>query len=435
MDFKRYRCDGLSRRDLLHLGSITSLNLGLCGWMRGRAEAAQAPAATSCILIWLDGGPSHLDMFDPKPDAPREIRGPFGAIETSVPGVRIGEHLPKTARQMHHVALIRSLTHEFGNHDTGSSYLLTGRRPSTSVTYPSLGSLTARAAGNRSELPAYIAAPDPVAALGSGELPGSWRPFSIGGDPSKPGFQVRDLTPSGDVPVDRLRERLDIVRRLNEKTERPVHGDVALTRDRYYDQATDLVTGPAAQAAFDLSAEPQAVRDRYGRSRIGQCSLLARRLVERGVAFVSVVDRGWDTHQDIARELPDSRFPGSGKLPALDRAYSSLLADLAERGMLDTTLVVLMGEFGRTPKINSQGGRDHWPRAGFAALAGPVPAGVVVGATDAHGELPSERPVRPEDLAATLLTLLGLDPEGSYTSREGRPLRNVEGGAPVAELL
>jgi hypothetical protein len=431
------RCDGVSRRDFLHLGLLTSFGIGVSDMLRWQATAATTPRAKACILIWLDGGPSHLDTFDPKPDAPGEVRSPFKDIATSIPGVHICEHLPQTARAMDQIALIRSLTHELGNHDTGTRYLLTGHRPTPALQFPSLGSLVAQEAGFAAAIPPYVAIPgDAVGgnsnAARSGYLPGAYSAFNVGPDPAK----VRDLGPPEGVSFDRSEDRRAMLAKLDSFSRGIEGSEEARNRDAFYEQAYRLLASDSAKAAFNLGQEKPASRQRYGNGKLGTCCLLARRLVEAGSRFVTVVDRGWDTHQQIARELPDSRFAGSGKLPALDRAYSALLADLRERGMLDSTLVVMMGEFGRTPKLNAAAGRDHWPRAGFVCLAGGgVRGGQVIGATDAHGEVPSERPVTPPDLAFTILTLLGVDPQRELTTPSGRPMKILNDGSFVKELV
>jgi hypothetical protein len=390
----------------------------------------------SCILIWLDGGPSHLEMFDPKPEAPIEVRGEFKPISTSVAGIQICEHLPRTAKIMREVALIRSLTHELGNHDTGSHYLLTGHRPAPVLQYPSLGSIIARETGVARELPPYIAIPDAVQAAGSGYLPGAYSPFAIGGDPSKPDYKVRDLEPPESIGFDRVNRRRTMQQALDDFARGVEESPATASRDAFYEQAYRLLTSPEAKGAFDLSQEPQKVRERYGGRRVGTGCLLARRLVEAGARFVTVVDNGWDMHQQIFKAMPDAFFPGSGKLPALDMAFSSLITDLLERGLLETTLVVMMGEFGRTPKINAAAGRDHWPRAGSVLFSGAgVRGGQLIGATDAYGETPAERPVRPEDVAFTILKLLGVDPNKEYTAPSGRPLKILSEGNFIRELV
>ncbi len=433
------RCDGVSRRDFLHLGLLTTFGLSVADLFRLRAQesAANAGRAKSCILIWLDGGPSHLDMFDPKPDAPSEVRSPFKDIPTSVTGIRICEHLPETAKAMREIALIRSLTHELGNHDTGTRYLLTGHRPTPALDYPSLGSLVAHDTGFGAALPPYVAIPaDAVGgdtnAARAGYLPGAFAAFNTGPDPGR----VRDLQLPEGVSFARSERRRTMLARMDGFNRAVESGGPSRNRDAYYEQAYRLLGSSEAKAAFDLDREKPATRNRFGHGRLGTGCLLARRLVEAGSRFVTVVDHGWDTHQQIAREFPDSRFPGSGKLPNLDRAYAALLGDLRERGLLESTLVVLMGEFGRTPKINALGGRDHWPRAGFVCLAGGgVRGGQVIGATDAHGESPSERPVTPADLAFSLLTLLGVDPRRELVTPAGRPIKRLDDGAFIRELI
>jgi hypothetical protein len=450
------RCDGVTRRDVLHLGVLSCLGMSLADFLRMEAAAAEAepgaqhpvpggrnsgtghraPGTVSCILIWLDGGPSHLDTFDLKPEAPVEVRGEFNPIRTNVSGVRICEHLPLTAQVMDKVALIRSLTHELGNHDTGSHYLLTGHRPTPAVEYPSLGSVVARETGFRRALPPYIAIPEAVHSARSGYLPDSYSPFSVGGDLSRPNYQVRDLQPPDGLQLERIDRRRAMVKALDRFSRTMEESSATQSRDSFYEQAYRLITSPEAKAAFDLSRETAETRQQYGHHRLGTSCLLARRLVEVGARFVTVVDSGWDHHTQIFKALPDAFFPGSGKLTALDQGYSALVTDLHQRGLLESTLVVLMGEFGRTPKINSAGGRDHWPRAGSVCLAGGgIKGGQVIGATDSCGEVPSDRPVRPEDLAFSVLTLLGIDPRKEYQTPEGRPIKLLADGALVAELL
>src|ERR1051326_5218309 len=379
------RCDGVSRRDFLHLGALSCLGLSLADLLRFQASAGGPGAKRdlACILIWLDGGPSHLETFDPKPDAPLEVRGEFKPISTSVDGIQICEHLPRIAKVMREVALIRSLTHELGNHDTGSHYLLAGHRPTPDVQYPSLGSVIAWETGVARALPPYIAIPEAVPAAGSGYLPGAYSPFAIGGDPSKPDYKVRDLEPPESIGFDPVNRRRAMQQALDDFAREVEQNPATASRDAFYEQAYRLLTSPEAKGAFDLSQEPRSVRERYGWRRIGTGCLLARRLVEAGARFVTVVDNGWDMHQQIFKAMPDAFFPGSGKLPALDMAYAALITDLKERDWKRTRLVVMMGEFGRTPKINAAAGRDHWPRAGCALFGGGgVRGGQLIGATD-----------------------------------------------------
>jgi hypothetical protein len=403
--------------------------------LRLRSAAAAGERDVSCILIWLDGGPSHLDTFDLKPEAPLEIRGEFQPIPTNVPGIRICEHLPLTARQMDKVAVLRSITHELGDHDTASKYVLTGYKPSPVLEYPSYGAVLARERGARSAVPPYVGVPAvrPGSGGGAGFLPAFCRPFAVGGDPSRPDFRVQDLSPPEDLSPDRLDRRRAFVKALDAFSRTVESGAATQNRDAFFEQAYRLLASPEAKQAFDLQQETGAVRQRYGRHRLGQSCLLARRLVEAGARFVTVTDSGWDNHVNVFRILREG-FPG--KLPGLDQAYSALLEDLAQRGLLESTLVILMGDFGRTPKVNSAGGRDHWPRASFACLTGGgVKGGQAIGVTDARGEAPVERPVSPQDLSRTIYTLLGIDADKEYVTPDQRPVRLVSGGEPIREIF
>jgi hypothetical protein len=446
------RCDGVARRDFLHLGILTAFGLSASDLLRGVARAAAAPASTdgaggngrrgsararSCILIWLDGGPSHLDTFDMKPDAPSEVRSQFKEMATAVPGLRICEHLPRTAAIMREVALIRSLTHELGNHDTGTRFLLTGHRPTPALDYPSLGSLVAHQGGLAAAMPPYVAIPNDAVggdsnAARAGYLPGACSAFNVGPNAGR----VQGLQLPEGVSFERSEERREMLREMDAFSQRVEGREATRHRDAFYEQAYRLLASAETRAAFDLEKEKPATRERYGHARIGAGCLLARRVIEAGARFVTVVDSGWDMHQQIFRELPDSRFPGSGKLPALDRAYAALISDLRERGLLDSTLVVLMGEFGRTPKLNATGGRDHWPRAGCVCLAGGgVQGGRVIGATNPFGEVPTDRPVSPPDLAWTILQLLGLAPGAELRTPSGRPVKIMAEGQFIRELV
>jgi hypothetical protein len=428
------RCDGISRRHFLHLGMLSSFGLTLSDYFR--LQAANSARARSCILIWLDGGPSHLDTFDPKPDAPSEVRSIFKPISTSVPGLQICEHLPRTAKIMHEVALIRSLTHELGNHDTGTRFLLTGNRPTPALEFPSLGSIVASEADLKQALPPYVAIPNDATggnsnAAKSGFLPRAFSAFNVGDDPAR----VRDLNLPEGVSFARSERRREMLEKMDSFSRIVEESPATSARDAFFEQAYRLLGSAEAKSAFDFTAEKPSIRERYGHGRIGTGCLLARRLIEAGSRFVTVVDTGWDTHNQIFRELPDSRFPGSGKLPNLDRAYSALISDLRERGLLESTLVVMMGEFGRTPKLNALGGRDHWPRAGFVCMAGGgVKGGQVIGKTNPYGEVPTERPVTPPDLAFSVLKLLGINPAKEVQTPGGRPIRLISGGSFISEL-
>src|SRR5262245_47241292 len=383
------RCDGITRREALRAGALTALGLTLPG--RLRAADGKAPRAKSCILVWLDGGPSHLETFDLKPDAPSEVRGPFKPISTAVPGIQLCELLPNTARVADRIAVVRSVTSPLGEHGLANHYLMTGYKPSPVLDYPSYGAVVSHTRGGRPTLPTYVAVPDYRPTAGSGFLGAAARPFAVGGDPAKPDFRVRDLDFYPGVTADRVERRRAFVSRLDQ-FQRATEADPPAA-DPEFEQAYRLVTSPEAKRAFDLSAEPPAVRARYGPRTIGQSCLLARRLVERGVGFVTVNNVGWDTHGDLVLRLKEGYTGakvGVGLIPTFDLAFAALVGDLADRGLLDETLVVAMGEFGRTPKINTQGGRDHWPRVFSVALAGGgVKGGQVVGASDRVGESPS----------------------------------------------
>lgn len=435
-----------TRRDFLHIGTHAALGLGLADFLRLRAtadESSKAKAkAKACILIWLDGGPSHLETFDPKPDAPREVRGPFAPIATKLPGVQVGECLPELAQRLERFALLRSMTSPLGEHDFGTHYLLTGYKPSAVLEYPSYGSIVAALDERPSALPAHIAVPHFRVGggrlSGHGFLPESAAPFAVGGDPAKPDFRVADLDFFPGLTVERLERRRQFLAAFD-RFAQAAEQKVEQAADANLEKAFRLVTSAEAKAAFDLAAEEPRVRERYGPRTIGQSCLLARRLVERGVPFVTVNHSGWDTHADLVTRLKDG-YTGArepvGLIPSLDQAVSALTDDLAERGMLDQTLIVIVGEFGRTPKLNTQGGRDHWPRVFSAALAGGgIAGGHVHGASDATGESPRDRPVTPADLGATILSLLGIDPQTQLQTADGRPVAANRDGRVIRELI
>jgi uncharacterized protein (DUF1501 family) len=400
------------------------------------AHAAGAPHAPgprrrrqrALIVVWLDGGMSHLDTFDGKPDAPAEVRGDLASIRGALDGTFVSAALPRLAARLDRCALLRSVTHGEGNHDRGSHLLLTGHRPSPVLVHPSLGAVLAHDASDGAPaLPAYVAIPEGVAYAGAGFLQATRAPFATGGDPGQGTFAVRDAT--GDARgdrVDALRERLDAL-------DGPPRGRRAEERARFAARAARLSRGDEARRWFDLANEPAERRARFGRHRLGQSCLLARRLVQGGVRTVLVTDPGWDHHRRIATELTYG-FPG--KLPALDEALAALLDDLRELELEDDVVVAVASEFGRTPRLNPSGGRDHWPRAQCVLLAGGGIRPGVVGATDARGEEPIERPLAPEDVFATLAAAVGLEPDLVLQTPDGRPVRLVaDGAAPIAEVL
>ncbi len=423
------RCDGVNRREAIRVGGLSAFGLGLANYFslqNASASVATLPAAKSCILIWLDGGPSHLETFDPKPNAPVEVRGPLSAISTSVAGIQLSECLAETAKRMQDVAIIRSMTSSLGEHNFGTHYLQTGFKPTPALEYPSFHSVGASVFDRLTGLPANIAVPNWRVGgsnfSGHGFLDPSFAPFSIGSDPAKPGFKVRDLDLFRGMTLKRLEQRNKFVQQLDEFS-----GLGNGPSNSSFQQAFRMVTSSKAREAFDLSKESEKVRDRYGRRTMGQSCLLARRLVERGVPFVTVNSKGWDTHADLKTRIKDG-FSGArtpvGLVPQLDLGFSALIDDLKSTGRLNETLVIVMGEFGRTPKLNAAGGRDHWPRVFSVAMAGGgVVGGQVIGASDAVGESPADRPVSPSDLVATIYKLLDIDPGLELKTNDGRPVR------------
>ncbi len=437
----RRRCDGVSRREVLQLGTLSAL--GLTAGQLATAGAGGG-VARRCILIWLDGGPSHLETLDPKPQAPQEVRGPFQVIQTGIPGIHLSDLLPRTAGLIEKLAIIRSMTSPLGEHNFGTHYMMTGYKPTAVLEYPVVGSVLGHLKSPADAiLPAHTAVPDfrvgGAKLTGNGYLPSSVAPFSVGGDPAKAGFKVQDLDFFTNVTTDRMQRRRHYLAQLDQ-FRRQVESADGEEKDPQFEQAYRLVTSSSAREAFALEQEPQKVRNRYGPRTVGQSCLLARRLVERGVPFVTVNQRGWDTHDNLVTRLKEgyagARVP-VGLVPSLDIAFSALVEDLQQRGMLEETLVVVMGEFGRTPKINTLGGRDHWPRV-FSVMmcGGGIRGGTVLGASDSVGESPADRPVTPSDLACTLYHLLGINPGQMLHTPDGRPVRiTVDGSRPISELM
>jgi uncharacterized protein (DUF1501 family) len=422
-------CEGVSRRDVLRVGALTYFGLSLPDFLSMRsAAAAAAPKAESVIVLWCAGGPSHLDSFDPKPDAASEFRGEFKAIPTNVDGIQLSEHLPNTAKVTDKIAIIRSVTSNIAAHDQASQYLLTGYKPLPTLQYPSYGSVVAKELGVRNSIPPYVAIPGGNRAGQSGFIGAGYNAFTVA-DPSGPNFKVQDVNPPVAVDTSRMARRRGFTNKLNDRFVNALPDDNVRSVDSFYEKAFDLVNSPTAKKAFDVSQEPSATRELYGMSTYGQGALLARRLVEGGARFVTVSKGGWDTHQDNFRALSQRQ------LPDLDKAFAGLVTDLHQRGMLEKTLVVLMGEFGRTPRINPRGGRDHYSRCRFVTFAGAgIRGGQVIGKSDETGSTPAERPVSPEDVASTLYSALGIDYTKQYITPTGRPIHLAANGAPIKEL-
>jgi hypothetical protein len=432
-------CTGLSRRDFLRIGGLSAFGLTLPGFLRVRQSAAAEgtpPAkAVNCILLWMQGGPSHLDTFDPKPEAPAEIRGEFGTIPTTLPGICFVEYLPRLARQTDKFSLIRGHDPRNGSHGVADHLMMTGHKFNASLPFPCYGSVVARERGYRNGMLPFVQLGRNIDRRFNGGIAGflgdEYNPFEVPEDPNAANFRVRDLSLATEAERVRLERRYQMLRDLDgyQRTveEKP---QAVRARDVFYEKAHGLITSPVAKRAFDISQEPDRVRDLYGRTTFGQSCLLARRLIEAGVHFVTVTDGGWDTHQENFRSLK------TRKLPVLDQGYAALLQDLHDRGLLTSTLVVWFGDFGRTPKVNPSAGRDHWASAGVACMGGGgVKLGEVVGATNPLGEFVVDSPVAPQDLAATIYHALGIPLRTWYRTQDGRPVELVPEGRPVRQLL
>ncbi len=462
-------CGGMRRREWLRIGGLGALGVSLPDLLRQPAASGGIPSsapvkttattfgrARSVIFLWLQGGPPQHETFDPKPEAPAEIRGPFRAIATNVPGIHFGELLPRTARIADRLAVVRSIATDDNNHDVSGYWILTGypygpgsARQIKPNDWPYLGSVV-KLLKPSERLPALTSVwiPDVMrlndnvtpAGQTAGFLGNLWEPERFVGDPSSPDYRVEGLSLPPGLPRARVDRRRDLLAQLDEHRRRIETSEAIQTWDRLSQQAYDLVTSGKAREAFDLGKEPDAVRDRYGRHGWGQSVLLARRLIEAGVRLVHVnwtrepgdtaVDNPlWDTHTQNADRLQDVLCP------QFDQTFPALIEDLEARGLLDSTLVVAIGEFGRTPKINVQGGRDHWGHVFSFALAGAgIAGGQVYGASDRNGAYPAVDPVRPHDLTATLFHLMGIDHTGLFQDRADRPHR-LTSGEPIARLL
>lgn len=429
------RAHALTRRDWLRVGSLGAAGLALPGLLRARA-AGPSPRARSCILLFLFGAPAHQDLWDLKPDAPADVRGEFRPIATTVPGLQFGEHLPRTAQQAHRLAVIRSVTHPDNTHTVAMHYMLTGTRhaePSTNPQnkpsdFPTFGAVLRYLRPGAGPLPAGISLNAPANQVSAnnhifpgffaGFLGRAYDPLFVADDPSRPDFRP---FPAAEGMAERYGAR------------RALLGALGGADNPYHERAFDLLTSSAAQRAFNLSREDERTRQRYGMHPFGQGCLLARRLVEAGVPLVTVNwardDAFWDTHSDNFNQLKQKL------LPPFDRAYAALLDDLSQRGLLDETLVVCLGEFGRTPKINKAAGRDHWAACNSVVLAGGgVRGGQVYGASDRQAAYPAHSPVTPQDLAATIYHALGIDPRTELRDPLNRPLP-LTSGQPLGALF
>jgi hypothetical protein len=426
-------CDGLTRRDFLRVGMLSGIGLSLPQFfeLKAAGEVAQTAKGKSAIYIRLSGGPSHMDTFDMKPDAPDTHRGEFKEIATNVPGIRISEHLPKLARCADKYAILRGVSHTLAAHELGSVYLLTGNRPLPSLRFPSYGAVVSREFGGTPELPPFVAIPS-QGNYPTGFMGPEYGPFETGSTPL-PGkaMEVRGLALRNGVTLEDVDRRQNLVKRYD-----TAFGDFAKNEkllvgmDQFGQKAYEMMRSEKARAAFNLTKEPESVTKLFGTDQFSQSCLLAARLVESGVRFVSVNHGGWDTHQNNWTTLKDKL------MPTLDAGLSGLLLALELKGLLASTSVFVTGEFGRTPKINQRGGRDHYPRAMFCLLAGGgMRGGQVVGESDAKGEGPKDRVITPDDVAATFYKSLGIDSRKEYYTPSGRPVMIVRHGKPISELV
>jgi len=410
-----------------------------------QADARSKPDQTAVILLWCSGGPGHMETWDPKPEAPKEWRGPFGAIDTNVPGIQFSELLPEQAKIADQLAVIRTVHHGTGDHTKGNHWMLTGwegpafNAPQPTQRNPAMGSVVAAIRGaNRPGMPPYAAVPHLRGGTDNlfhyhAYAGAAHNPFIANADPNEKGYSVRDLTLARGLTFDRLQNRRAFLERFDHLR---TGEDASISeRDGAYQRAFDILTGTEARNAFDISQEPDKLRDRYGRHTFGQSALLARRLVEAGVTFVTVNCVPWDHHGTP----PQLKTEEGGKLliPPLDRAIAALVTDLRDRGLFERVLVVAMGEFGRTPKINRDAGRDHWGDTFSVLMAnGRMRMGQAIGASNKKGEVPVDKGFTPQDVLSTVYHHLGIDPHAAtFTDRTGRPVYLLEGGQPIKELI
>lgn len=436
---KRIRnCDGVSRRNFLRVGALAAGGLTLADQLRTDAQAAETGKSTprkAVIQVWLAGGPSHIDMYDLKPHAPAEFRGEFKEIDTNVPGIRISEHLPHQAAIFDKLAVVRSGTHTNAGHGMGSQWMLTGYQPTIEVNdniYPACGSVVSRMQGpNAAGMPAYVNLPRRLGLGNAAYLGASYNPFAPDDDPNSDGFKVRNLKMPGRVTEERLDRRRSLLAEVDTiRRDVDTKGDL-VGLDKFYRDAMEMITSDRAMKAFHIQSEDPRLRDQYGRNDLGQSCLLARRLVESGVSYVTIqAGGGWDTHGDNFSQLKNNL------LPKYDRAVAALVKDLHDRGLHDQVLVMTFGEFGRTPRINGGAGRDHWPGAMSVLYAGGgLRMGQAIGTTDARAEYPATRAASPGCLLSTMYHTLGIDYQSVFYDQGRRPLAILNEGRPIEELV
>lgn len=427
----------MKRRDFLHVGFAGGIGLTLADFFRIKEaqadqkfyESKEGPAK-SVIFIYMPGGMCHQETFDPKPFAPIEYRGPMNSINTAVEGVRINETWTQTATITDKLAICRSMTHGEAAHERGTHNMFTGYRPSPALSYPSMGSVVAHEFGPRHDLPPYVCIPNqPNEFAGTGYLSSSYAGFSLGADPASDGFKVRDLGLPGGVDDNRFGTRRSILDTVNAHFKQKEEADALDAVDTFYNRAYSLISSQKAREAFDLEKEDPALRDQYGRNTAGARLLLARRLVESGVRFVTTTYGGWDMHNNIEASI-------KSQVPAFDQAFAMLIRDLDGRGLLDSTLVCIASEFGRTPKINGNAGRDHWPKVFSVVMAGGgLKKGIVYGSSDATASEPDESPLTVGDWATTIYNQLGIVADKELMAPGDRPIEIVDGGKIRKELI
>jgi uncharacterized protein (DUF1501 family) len=426
------RCDGVSRRDFLRVGALGGLGLTLPALLQGEARAAGRGArAKSVLLIYLGGGMSHHDTFDPKPDAPAEIRGQYNAITSCLPGVQVSEKLPLMARALDKISLVRSGSHNNDHHETATNWALCGRFGSAFGDFPAMGAVAAHEFGFHGQLPPYVAVPrNPSFSWELGKsayLGGRYESFRAG-DPNEANYKVQDVSPNEPVTSQRAERRRNLLGAVDDLAKQVQGNDQIATYDEFHQRAATMILSSEARSAFSIEAENDKLRERYGRNTFGQSCLLGRRLIERGVRFVTVNYGGWDHHAKIFDSL-------TKKLPEMDQGFSGLLEDMDTRGLLADTMVVMFGEFGRSPKVNKDAGRDHWGPAASLVFAGAgVTRGQVVGSTDKFGGFATRRPVAPADVACTVYDALGIDPRKMLIDPAGRPNAILDAGETIKEL-
>jgi hypothetical protein len=431
------KCFGnrLGRRGFLTVGAVGGFTLA--DYFRAKAahaeikdyESKEGPAK-SVIFIFMPGGMAHQETFDPKPYAPVEYRGPLNSIETNVTGIRIGELLGRTAKVADKLAICRSMTHGEAAHERGTHNMFTGYRPSPALKYPSMGSIVTHEFGPRNNLPPYVCIPNqPNEFAGTGYLSSSFAGFSLGADPASGNFQVRDLNLPGGVDFTRFEKRRQMLDVVNDHFRAKEESDALDALDSFYQRAYSMISSEKARLAFDINKESDAIRDRYGRNTAGARMLLARRLVESGVRFVTLTYGGWDMHDNIEGGMKN-------QLPAFDQGFSTLIQDLEERGLLESTMVCIASEFGRTPKINGTAGRDHWPKVFSVVMAGGgVKGGQIYGSSNATASEPEEDPLTVEDWATTIYHQMGIVADKELMAPGDRPIEIVDGGEVRKELL